>query len=181
MSAHYLTVSEVSEYLKLPEETVYKYARTGRIPASKVGRYWRFEQGKIDHWVEEHSNQDPEPKRVVVVDDDPSIRNILSKWLRETGCHVQAFPGGAEVIASLQTEECDLLFLDLMMPAPNGVETLQAVRQIKPSLDVVIVTAYFDSRMMDEALEMGPLTVLKKPVEKEALQKVVQSLTTKKS
>lgn len=181
MSSHYLTVAEVAEYLKLPEETVYKYARTGRMPASKVGRYWRFEQGKIDHWVDGNSNQDPERQRVIVVDDDPSIRSILSKWLEETGCDVQTFPGGAEVVAALQSDDCDLLFLDLMMPSPNGVETLQSIRRIKPSLDVVIVTAYFDSRMMDEALEMGPLTILKKPVEKEALQQVVQSLTAKKA
>ena len=73
MSATYLTVSEVSEYLKLPEETVYKYARTGRMPASKVGRYWRFEQSKIDEWVNQNSNQSSNDMHVVVVDDDPPV------------------------------------------------------------------------------------------------------------
>ena len=74
MSLNYLTVSELSDYLKLPEETVYKYARTGRIPASKVGRYWRFEQQKIDQWVEQHSNQEKQKLQVMVVDDDPALR-----------------------------------------------------------------------------------------------------------
>ena len=59
------------------------------------------------------------------------------------------------------------------MPSPNGVETLAAVRALRPELDVVLVTAYVDSRMMDEALQFGPLTMLKKPVEKEALESLL--------
>jgi DNA-binding NarL/FixJ family response regulator len=63
-----------------------------------------------------------------------------------------------------------------MMPSPNGAETLEAIRLTRPSLEVVIVTAFFDSRLMDEALELGPLTILKKPVEKEALKQVVSNV-----
>ncbi len=170
MSAMYLTVSEVSEYLKLPEETVYKYARTSRMPASKVGRYWRFEQSKIDDWVNQNSNQKQAPLKVMLVDDDPAIRSLLTKWLIEAGCDVLALTGGDEAIRMVGEQECELMLLDLMMPAPNGVETLSAIRKIRPDLEVVLVTAYFDSKLMDEALEHGALTILKKPVDKEALE-----------
>jgi excisionase family DNA binding protein len=169
MDAKYLTVAEVSEYLKLPEETVYKYARTGRMPASKVGRYWRFEQTRIDEWVNQNSNQGQSTLSVVVVDDDPAVRSLLTKWLIECGCEVTSLSGGEDAIKVIQEQSCDLLLLDLMMPAPNGVETLKSLRQSHPDLEIVIVTAYFDSRMMEDALEFGPLTVLKKPVEKDAL------------
>lgn len=179
MASTYLSVTELSDYLKLPEETVYKYARTGRIPASKVGRYWRFEQSKVDRWVEEHSNQVPRRPKIAVVDDDPAVRSILERWLREDGCDPAVFAGGDEFVESLRSEDYDLLLLDLMMPAPNGVQTLQSVRMLRPSLDVVIVTAFFDTRLMDEALELGPLTILKKPVERESLQHIVANLAVK--
>ena len=180
MASNYLTVTELSEYLKLPEETVYKYARTGRIPASKVGRYWRFERSKIDRWVDDHSNQEATRPRVAIVDDDPSMRAILNRWLEEEGCEVFLFAGGQEFLDNLRGEDYDLLLLDLLMPALNGVQTLQSIRMLRPSFDVVIVTAYFDSRLMDEAMEIGPLTVLKKPVERESLQHVLSSLMAKR-
>ena len=175
MSATYLTVSEVSEYLKLPEETVYKYARTGRMPASKVGRYWRFEQSKIDEWVNQNSNQSSNDMHVVVVDYDPAVRNILSKWLMESDCHVNALASGDDALRAIDEEDCDLVLLDLMMPSPNGVETLKAIREKRTDLDVVIITAYFDSKMMDDALEYGPLTILKKPVSREELEALVSN------
>ena len=179
MSSTYLTAAEVSEYLKLPEETVYKYARTGRMPASKVGRYWRFEQSRIDEWVNQNSNQGQSTLNVVVVDDDPAVRSLLTKWLIEAGCEVTSLAGGEDAIQVVEDQSCDLLLLDLMMPAPNGVETLRTLRQKHRDLEIVIVTAFFDSKMMDDALEFGPLTVLKKPVEKEALISLLAGLTAR--
>ena len=169
MSPQYLTVEEVSDYLKLPEETVYKYARSGRIPASKVGRYWRFERSRIDEWVNLRSNQPPRSVKVFVVDDDPAVRGLFAGWLRAAGCEVSVFAGGEEALAALEGGECDVLLLDLMMPEPGGPETLRRIRQHRPGLDVVIVTAFFDGPLMDRALEFGPLTILKKPVERDVL------------
>ncbi len=179
MDTKYLTVAEVSAYLKLPEETVYKFARTGRMPASKVGRYWRFEQARIDEWVNQNSNQGQSTLSVVVVDDDPSVRSLLTKWLIGCGCEVTSLSGGEDAIKVINEQPCDLLLLDLMMPAPNGVETLRALRKSHPKLEIVIVTGYFDSRMMEEALEFGPLTVLKKPVGKDALVALLAGLSSR--
>lgn len=179
MSPNYLTVAEVSEYLKLPEETVYKYARTGRMPASKVGRYWRFEQTRIDNWVEGNSNQGSDALRVLVVDDDPSVRTLLTKWLMEWGCEVSSHANGNEAVDVVRHEKCDLVLLDLMMPSPNGVETLGGLRQVRPGLEVVIITAFFDSKLMDEALQFGPLTILKKPIGRDVLITLLNGLGAK--
>lgn len=176
MSATYLTVSEASDYLKIPEETLYKYARNGVIPASKVGRYWRFDQEKIDGWIRSHSNEARSPLHVLVIDDDQAIRNFLSKWLTEVGCDVVCLASGADAEFIVKQHGTELVLLDLMMPAPNGVETLKALRRTAPALPVVIVTAYFDGIMMEEAMEEGPITVLKKPVSKGALIALVARL-----
>jgi len=51
-----LTLEEVSQYLNIHKMTVYRLAQKKLIPASKVGRIWRFRRHKIDQWLEEHSN-----------------------------------------------------------------------------------------------------------------------------
>ena len=51
----WMTVKDVAEYLQLSKDQIYRLAQRGMIPASKVGRGWRFRQEKIDQWVEEQS------------------------------------------------------------------------------------------------------------------------------
>jgi len=53
MHSKLLTVDELSAYLKIPKPTVYYLAQTGRIPASKVGRHWRFDEEEIKKWLKE--------------------------------------------------------------------------------------------------------------------------------
>ena len=181
MKNDYLTVGEVSDYLKLPEETVYKYARTSRMPASKVGRYWRFNRSEIDLWVGKHSNASKPMMSVLVVDDEPAIRNLLQTWLVEMNCSPFIVSSGEEAVSALDHQSFDLILLDLMMPDMNGVEVLRRITQEHQKSEVIIVTAYFESRLMDQAMLLGPITVLKKPVFKDALAHLVQSQVAKLS
>lgn len=54
-----MTVEEVSDYLRVKRSTVYEWARSGRIPAVKVGRLWRFETEKIEAWVRDGGLKSP--------------------------------------------------------------------------------------------------------------------------
>jgi excisionase family DNA binding protein len=58
-----MTTSEVAQYLRLSEATIYKLAQSGEIPAVKVGRNWRFKKGAIDGWFEQQANQYNKPER----------------------------------------------------------------------------------------------------------------------
>lgn len=176
MEKQYLTIKEVSEYLKLPEETVYKYARGSRIPASKVGRYWRFERDEVDAWVSDHSNMIKKDVSVLVVDDEPLVRELVGKWLEASGANPVLCASGEEAIAYVKSSSVDLVLLDLLMPTMNGVETLQEIKSLKPKLPVVIVTAHFESSLMVKALELGPLTIVKKPLDRERLDSLVMSV-----
>ena len=173
MRKNFLTISEVSEYLKLPEETVYKYARAGRIPASKVGRYWRFDVDQIDQWMAGHSNAPRHEMKILVVDDEPMVRELVCKWLSDFGCEVDCAGGGEEAVGFMEAQKYNVVLLDLMMPAVNGVETLKEIRKIDPQANVVILTAYMESALMDRALEQGPVTILKKPVIKDTLLSLI--------
>lgn len=179
MDREYLTIKEVSDYLKLPEETVYKYARGGRIPASKVGRYWRFEREAIDAWVTEHSNMVKRNIQILVIDDEPVIRGLIGKWMDQLGCGATVTSSGEEGLAQIRSTSFDLVLLDLNMPTLNGVETLKQIRATAPDLPVVIMTAYFESKLMDDALDLGPLTILRKPLARERVEALVASVRQK--
>ncbi len=58
-----LTIEELSAYLKIPESTLYKIVREGKIPSQKVGRHWRFRKEAIDNWLDQMGRKEPEPKR----------------------------------------------------------------------------------------------------------------------
>ncbi len=51
-----LTIEEVGDYLKIPKQTLYVWARAGEIPAIKVGKHWRFRKSSIDGWIEKKEN-----------------------------------------------------------------------------------------------------------------------------
>ncbi|MBN2119939.1 MAG: helix-turn-helix domain-containing protein [Candidatus Omnitrophica bacterium] len=51
-----LTAEEVCKYLKIPRSSLYQLARTGKIPAFRVGKHWRFKKAKIEEWVENQEN-----------------------------------------------------------------------------------------------------------------------------
>ncbi len=55
-----LTIEEVANYLRVPLSSLYKLAQQGKIPASKVGRHWRFRRENIDRWLDQQSNSNSE-------------------------------------------------------------------------------------------------------------------------
>lgn len=52
-----MTVEEVAKYLKVEQSTIYTWAKEGKIPAIKIGRFWRFKKEDIDKWLEERKNE----------------------------------------------------------------------------------------------------------------------------
>jgi CheY-like chemotaxis protein len=76
-------------------------------------------------------------------------------------------------LEQLQGQHFNLVFLDLLMPGMNGAETFREIRQIDPVANVVIITAYPDSALMSEALQVGPFAVMRKPFSLEELRVVL--------
>src|ERR1051325_3238502 len=91
----FLTTEEVLEYLQVNRRTVYRLIKAGKIPAVRVGRQWRFRKRDIDAWLDNQRPRGgprppPTPRRgapgparprVLVVDDEASIRDLLAKTL----------------------------------------------------------------------------------------------------
>lgn len=99
----------------------------------------------------------------LVVDDDPNIRKILTRALRNHKWKASAAASGEAALATLEDKTFDLIFLDLVMAGMNGAQTFQEIRRKDPSAQVVIITGYPDSEMMASAMETGPFAVMLKP------------------
>jgi CheY-like chemotaxis protein len=83
-------------------------------------------------------------KRILVVDDEESIRLLFKDELEEEGYEVELAGGGEEALKKLRTSKPDLITLDLKMPDMGGLEVLERIREKDKDLPVVICTAYGD-------------------------------------
>jgi DNA-binding NtrC family response regulator len=109
----------------------------------------------------------------LVVDDDTSIRELLARALASNGWRSALAPGGEEALEQLQMRRFNLIFLDLVMPGMNGTEAFREIRKVDPVANVVIITAYPDSALMAEALQVGPFAMMRKPFSLEELRVVL--------
>ena len=167
-----LTIREVAAYLKLPVSTVYRLVERRELPGNKVGRQWRFQRGLIDEWLKQRSQE--KSTAILVVDDDERVRSLLSEALEEKGRRVLTAASGSEALRVVTSTHVNLVLLDLAMPGMDGVETFRQMRRTHPDLPVVIITAYPDSDLMARAMEIGPFTILQKPVDLHQLRKIAE-------
>jgi len=169
--AEILTIRDVAAYLKLPVSTVYRLAERRELPGHKVGRQWRFHKSILDDWFRQHAAT--LRVNVLVVDDEEVTRQFIVSALQTGQRQIYAAASGEEALEIAKQSDLDLVMLDLIMPGISGVETFRQLHALRPELPVVIVTGYPDSDLMSRALEIGPFTMINKPIDINQLQKVV--------
>ena len=173
----YLTVTEVSDYLQLSVETIYMYARTGVIPATKIGKHWRFSLDRLEEWMTRQDSADEEATgiRVLLVEPDLQIAEAFKTWFSESGCEVYVVASREQAFPLLEEKNFDLVMLDLMDPRLGGLSTLEQIHEMKPRAEIVVAASRFDAELMDRALDIGPLTVLRRPIAKEDVQRLASA------
>lgn len=107
--------------------------------------------------------------RVLLADDDAALRRVLEFKLKKSGFDVMAVADGEEALAQLKVGAFDLLLADIRMPRLSGIELLEKVRKLEPSLKVILMTAYATVPQAVEAVKMGAFDYLTKPFEDEQL------------
>lgn len=173
-AAEILTIREVAGYLKLPVSTVYRLAERRDLPGHKVGRQWRFHKSVLDDWFRQHAATSR--STILVVDDEEAIRELMVAALASKTRDVLTAGSGEEALEAVKRSDVDLVLLDLSMPGMNGVDTFREIHALRPALPVMIVTAYPDSDLMAKALEIGPFTMISKPVDLAQIQKTVDRI-----
>ena len=116
-------------------------------------------------------------KNIWVVDDDESIRWVLEKGLAESGMDVQTFDSANKVIKKLETENPQLILTDIRMPGPSGIELLDKVKELRPDIPVIIMTAHSDLDSAVESYEHGAWEYLPKPFDIDEAVSMVQRAT----
>jgi len=104
-----------------------------------------------------------EETRILVVDDESSVRFLLSEELAQQGYEVSTAASGEEALAMLEQATFDLMLLDLKMPGMDGIEVMRAARDLAPQMVVVMLTAHATLDSAVEALRYGGHDYLMKP------------------
>jgi excisionase family DNA binding protein len=181
MEDTFLTTEEVLEYLQVNLRTVYRLIKAGKIPAVRVGRQWRFRKRDIDAWLDSQrprgaaqrgSNAAPaegsprrtsDHPRILVVDDESSIRDLLAKTLALAEYDVDTAADGRSALERLRLYPYDLLIADLKMPGIDGLNVIREAKRLKSDLPVIIITGYSTETAAIEAVNLGVSGYLTKP------------------
>jgi CheY-like chemotaxis protein len=105
----------------------------------------------------------PDPRKVLVVDDDPSILTMTEDLLTEAGFEVGKCGSGREALDRIHAHEWDVVLTDLQMPGVDGLELLSAVREQSPDTPVIIMTAFGTIQSAVDAMRAGALDFVTKP------------------
>jgi excisionase family DNA binding protein len=184
MDETFLTTEEVLAYLQVNLRTVYRLIKAGKIPAVRVGRQWRFRKRDIDAWLDSQRLRGgaraaaaasappaaaPAPRaasdrpRILVVDDEASIRDLLAKTLALAEYDVDTAADGRSALERLRLYPYDLLIADLKMPGIDGLSVIREAKRLKVDLPVIIITGYSTETAAIEAVNLGVSGYLTKP------------------
>ncbi len=111
---------------------------------------------------------------ILVVDDEPQIRDLLRKFLSARGYQVRVATDGQQALALVDQKSPDIIVLDVNMPGMNGIEVLKRLRAKNYAGGVMFLTSSQDEMLLQEGLELGSVDILGKPVDLERLELTIQ-------
>src|SRR5437867_2227116 len=114
--------------------------------------------------------------KILVADDDETLRGELAGILREDGHAVVVAADGGEALRAVERESFDVALLDLKMPKASGLDVLHRLRVVRPETAVVVVTGQGTIDAAVEAMKAGAIDFVEKPYEVEALQHTLRTV-----
>jgi len=115
-------------------------------------------------------------KNILVVNDEPAIRQILANMLKDRGYNVVMAEDGYKAIEKAKEIPFSITFLDIRMPGIDGVETLKEIKKISPETKFVMMTGYPHKNLEKEAIKQGAYTVIYKPFDRKKVIAIVEKL-----
>lgn len=117
-----------------------------------------------------------EDVNILIVDDEPIMRESLSDWLRDDGYRVIAADGGPRALKLLDTEEWNVLIVDLKMPGMDGIDLMAEVKKVYPDIPIIIMTAYATVDTAVRAMREGAYDYVVKPFDPEEMALIIRKL-----
>jgi len=121
---------------------------------------------------------------ILIVDDDPGILNALETSLTSKGYHIISARNGRQALRIIKSsikgaDLVNVMLVDFVMPAMNGLELILSARKIKPDLEFILMTAYGNNRVKQKALKLGVGRYIEKPFMPDSLLKMIEILNSK--
>jgi DNA-binding NtrC family response regulator len=114
-------------------------------------------------------------RRILIVDDELSVRGSLAEWFKEDGFLVETAEDGQAALRAMERGPYDIVLLDLKMPGMDGISVQKRVREIDPGATIIILTAYASVQTAVEALKLGAFDYVTKPVDPDDLSNLVRN------
>ena len=121
-------------------------------------------------------NVDRPQGTILVVDDEPSIRSLLSRFLSKAGYTVLESSDGRDALEKLRQSNVDLLISDIVMPERDGLEILRSLRKDFAGLKVIVMSGAFDGRFLRTAEMLGAHATLQKPLKMNLVLETVREV-----
>lgn len=103
------------------------------------------------------------PKRILVVDDEPMLVDLVVEHLRDSRYEVETATGGRQALAAVARQRPDVVLLDINMPGLNGLEVLKEIMRTDPSITVIMVSGNTDVAVTADAIRNGAFSYVPKP------------------
>jgi len=120
-------------------------------------------------------------EKVLLVDDEMDFTRTLAERLETRGMRVETAGSGEEAIEKARQGSFDAILLDLAMPGLDGIETLKALREMKPDLQIILLTGQATVRQSVEAMKYGAVDLLEKPASIQELLEKIEEASAKKA
>src|SRR5512143_73223 len=118
--------------------------------------------------------------RILIVDDEQSMRELLSIMLRKEGFDVVAAANGESAIKAIQSDIYDLVITDIRMPQIDGIELLRTVKEVSPETVVIVITAFATTETAVDAMKLGAYDYITKPFKNEEIKLIVHKALEKR-
>lgn len=118
--------------------------------------------------------------KILVIDDEQGIRDMLSFELGQQGYEITTAPNGEEGIERVKKKKFDLVILDLKMPKLSGTETLKEIKKIDPAIEAIVATGYGTVETAVECMKMGAYDYIAKPFNINELSILIERVLEKK-
>lgn len=174
-----LSTGEVARLLHVSPVAVLLWIRAGKLKAARVpkGRY-RVALADFRKFLADNQFRGIldtlATRRILVVDDDPSVREALGTVLQAKGYPVVLTKDGREALREIRRQRFDLIFLDIFLPTVGGASILKTIKRRDPEAVVVVITGYPHHEETLAALECGPAMLLAKPIKLEDIEVILK-------
>jgi FixJ family two-component response regulator len=121
----------------------------------------------------------PAAARVLIVDDDPSVRKSLARVVRAAGYEVEVFASAREFLSRPPQDRPSCLLLDVRMPGMTGLDLQEALATAEDRLSIVFMTGYRDVPVSVKAMKRGAVDFLTKPINKRDILEAIERAVTK--